>query len=123
MREFLAELFPSVLASPRKLARSLPAAERQQLTLARGLMGIPRLLLVDEPSVGLVPDAAGAIFLALRRLGAEGITVLMAEENPVALSYAERAFMMEEGRVSFEGTGPEVATKGSIKVTSLGVPA
>ncbi len=93
------------------------------LALARGLMAGPRLLLIDEASLGLSPKLAQDVFHAVRRITREGVTVFMIEQNAGILRYVDRAFVMVKGRISFEGRGSEIIERGALRSAYLGAPA
>ncbi len=96
------ELFPVLAERRQRQAGSLGAAEQQKLAIGRALMALPRLLLVDEPSLGLPPQEAREILDAVARLPREGVTVLLAEQHTRALAVCDRAFVMEQGRLAPE---------------------
>ena len=115
------DLFP-VLAERRHLrAEALSGGEQQQLSIARSLMARARLLLLDEPSLGLAPLLVEVIFDKIRQINEEGITVLLVEQNAKqALSLSNRAYVLENGRVLASGTGEELATEERIVEYYLG---
>jgi branched-chain amino acid transport system ATP-binding protein len=99
------ELFPALRTLAGRPGGSLSGGEQQMLTIARTLMGAPRLLLLDEPSQGLAPVAVRALGECIIRLRAEGLTVLLSEQNlQLARRLADRAYILEKGEVKFEGT-------------------
>ena len=93
------------------------------LALGRGLMASPRLLLIDEASLGLSPRLTQEVFQATRRINGEGITVLMVEQNAGVLRYVDRAFVMEKGRITFQGTGSDLLQRAELRTAYLGTPA
>ncbi len=94
------ELFPKLKERRKQLAGSLSGGEAQMVAMARGLMAEPRILLIDEPSLGLAPVIVQEIFQILSRLKREGVTIVLVEQNThMALSVAERVYMMRSGRV------------------------
>jgi len=103
-------LFPRLEERAHQPAGTLSGGEQQMLSLGRALMGKPRLLLIDEASLGLMPRAVRQLFEALARVHAQGISILMVEQNTrLALQYAERAYVMEAGRIVLEGPADQVA--------------
>ncbi|KQT60501.1 MULTISPECIES: ABC transporter ATP-binding protein [unclassified Aureimonas] len=114
------------LAEKRRLAAGLASGGEQQMAaIGRALMGRPRLLVLDEPSMGLAPKIVEDIFATLRRLNAdEGLTILVAEQNSaVALRHADRAVVIENGVSVLEGPAGEIAARGDIKAFYLGLSA
>jgi branched-chain amino acid transport system ATP-binding protein len=102
-------------------AGSLSGGEQQMLAMSRGLLARPRLLLLDEPSLGLAPIVVAGVFDLLRELKAQGVTMLLVEQNALrALEIADRAFVMELGRLVIEGTGPALLRDERIARTYLG---
>lgn len=100
-------LFPVLGERRQQLAGTLSGGEQQMLAIGRGLMAGPRLLLVDEASLGLAPRLVAQVFAAVRQINAEGVTVLMVEQNAGALAGADRVFVLQQGRVVSAGTGGE----------------
>jgi branched-chain amino acid transport system ATP-binding protein len=107
--DFCCEMFPRMAERRRQLAGSMSGGEQQMLALARALMTAPRILLVDEPSVGLAPVLVSRIIDAIKQLkDAQGLTVLMAEQNfNQAIRIADRGYVMVHGRIAFEGRSAE----------------
>ena len=119
-REFA--LFPVLRERARQLAGTLSGGEQQMLAIARALMIRPRLLLLDEPSLGLSPRLAREIFAVIARLSAEGATILLVEQNARrALALASRAYVLETGRVVVSGPARELAADPRIRVAYLGL--
>ena len=102
-------LFPILRERRTQLAATLSGGEQQMLAIGRGLMACPRLLLLDEPSLGLSPRLVGEIFTIIQEINQVGITVLLVEQNVVqSLSLSHRAYVLENGRVVLEGPGKEM---------------
>lgn len=116
------QMFP-ILNDRRNLqARLLSGGERQMLVLARGLMALPKLLMVDEPSLGLAPKVLLEIFDALQILREEGVTILLAEQNvQLAMTVAHRGYVLENGRVVMEDSSQELLKSDHIRKAYLGL--
>lgn len=117
--EAILELFPSLRARARQTARSLSGGEQQMLAIGRGLMARPRLLLLDEPSLGLAPRALDGILSALQRLNREhGLAILLVEQNAhLALDFATYAYVLQTGRIVQRG--PTAELKGSDAIVRI----
>lgn len=115
-------LFP-VLGEFRRLpAGTLSGGQQQMLALARALMGRPRLLLLDEPSMGLAPLIVEEIFGVIRRLRTEGRTILLVEQNAqAALSIADRGYVIETGRITLSGCGRDLLADPAVQAAYLGM--
>jgi branched-chain amino acid transport system ATP-binding protein len=114
-------LFPILRERMMQMAGTLSGGEQQMLAIGRALMGGPRLLLLDEPSLGLAPRIIETIFGAVAAINASGTTILMVEQNAAkALSIAHRAYVLQVGRVVAHGTGRELLTDGQIRRAYLG---
>jgi branched-chain amino acid transport system ATP-binding protein len=120
--EFVFELFPVLKERGRQLAGTLSGGEQQMLAVARGLMSRPRLLMLDEPSLGLAPILVGKVFEVLRELNDRGVTILLVEQNvSSALSLCNRGYVLENGRIVLEGSGQELLNNPHVKEAYLGV--
>ncbi len=115
-------LFPILRERAQQPAGLLSGGEQQMLAVARALMSSPRCLLLDEPSLGLSPKAFGTIIEAIRRINAEGIPVLIAEQNVRRiLRLADYVYVLETGRIEFEGEGKHMIDDDRIRASYLGM--
>ena len=115
-------LFPALAERRTQRAGSLSGGEQQMLAIGRALMSRPRLLILDEPSLGLAPIMVKAIFDAVTRINAEGTTVLLVEQNLVqSLRLSHRGYVLETGRIVLEGTGAELLANPHTRKAFLGV--
>ena len=113
--------FPRLKERQAQLAGTLSGGEQQMLAVARALMSRPRLLLMDEPSVGLAPLVVAEIFSIIRQLHAEGVSIFLVEQNAhMALKVAQHFYLMEQGRVSFSGTPGQLAEDDVVQRAYLG---
>jgi branched-chain amino acid transport system ATP-binding protein len=117
------EIFPRLEERRDQLAGTLSGGEQQMLALGRGLMAGPRLLLIDEASLGLSPKLAGEVFSTIERINGEGVTVLIVEQNAGVLDIAARAYVMQKGRIELERSGRELLQEGELRKVYLGAPA
>ncbi len=116
------QLFPQLASRRNQLGGSLSGGEQQMLALGRGLMGRPKLLLMDEPSLGLAPVLVDQIFKMIKRLNDQGVTILLVEQNAqMALSIAHRGAVMETGRIGLMGLAPNLIEDEQVKRTYLGM--
>jgi len=117
----LASLFPILDERKDQLAGTLSGGEQQMLAIGRALMGQPRLLLLDEPSLGLAPMMAHTVFKSIGRLRDEGMTILLVEQNArAALNISDRAYVMETGKIIMQGSSEELLNHNQIKRAYLG---
>ena len=113
--------FPRLKERRRQIAGTLSGGEQQMLAMGRALMSHPKLLMLDEPSMGLAPILVEQIFEIIRQLHKDGTTILLVEQNAqMALSVADRAYVMETGKITLSGTGAELAASDQVKKAYLG---
>src|SRR5207237_4173698 len=115
------DLFPILAERRSQRAASLSGGQQQMLAVGRGMMSAPRVLMVDEASLGLAPATTDEMFAALARLGADGLAVLLVEQNARAsLEIAQRAYVFERGAVRLAGTADELLHDERVASTYLG---
>ncbi len=115
------ERFPRLKHRKDQIAGTLSGGEQQMLAMGRALMSKPKLLMLDEPSMGLAPILVQQIFDIIKELHASGTTILLVEQNAeMALNIADRAYVLESGRIKLSGTGKELAQSDEIKKAYLG---
>jgi branched-chain amino acid transport system ATP-binding protein len=115
-------LFPRLKEREKQLGGTMSGGEQQMLAIARGLMGNPRLLLLDEPSLGLSPLLVKNIFEIIKEINRQGTTILLVEQNVYqSLRVASRAYVLETGRVVLSGTGAELLDNAHVKKAFLGM--
>lgn len=119
--EYVYGLFPRLKERENQLAGTLSGGEQQMLAMARALMSRPKILLLDEPSMGLSPLLVKEIFRIIEDINKSGTTILLVEQNAkMALAIADRAYVLETGKIILEGTGAELAASESVKKAYLG---
>jgi branched-chain amino acid transport system ATP-binding protein len=119
--EAIYDLFPILRERRNQMARTLSGGEQQQLAIGRALMARPRLLMLDEPSLGLAPLIAGAVFRLIARIRGSGTTVVLVEQNArAALKIADRGYLLETGKVVLEGTASSLLEDELVVATYLG---
>ncbi|RXK02056.1 ABC transporter ATP-binding protein [Arcobacter sp. CECT 8989] len=121
LQEHMFELFPRLVTKKGQLAGTMSGGEQQMLAIARALMSSPKLLMLDEPSLGLAPKIVGELFKTIERLRDEGITILLVEQNAfAALEISDYAYVLENGEIALEGTGAELIDSDEIREKYLG---
>ena len=116
------ELFPRLEERKSQPAGTLSGGEQQMVTVGRGLMSVPQLLLVDEPSMGLAPLLVAELFRTIRKINQEGVTVFLVEQNArLAMEVSDRTYVLENGRVVREGRSNELVKDDTIRKAYLGI--
>ena len=119
--QWVYELFPRLQERSWQLAGTLSGGEQQMLAVGRGLMSRPKVLMMDEPSLGLAPLVVQGIFEIIREINKQGVTILLIEQNAnMALKTADLAYVLETGRITMTGTGAELLADESVKEAYLG---
>jgi branched-chain amino acid transport system ATP-binding protein len=119
--EWVFELLPRLKERRTQKGGTLSGGEQQMLATARGLMADPKLLMLDEPSMGLAPVVVELIFDTIRKLNEKGITILLVEQNAaMALTVANRGYVLETGKIALEGTGKELLSNERVRKAYLG---
>jgi branched-chain amino acid transport system ATP-binding protein len=122
--ERVCALFPMLTGKLEQRAETLSGGQQQMVAIARALMARPKILLLDEPSLGLAPTVVVEVFDRIRRINAEGVAVLLVEQNvAMALDLAHNAYVLEEGRIVAEGTADALMAQPHIRRAYLGVVA
>lgn len=119
---YVYDLFPILKEREDQLAKTLSGGEQQMLAIARGLMSRPKLLMLDEPSLGLAPQLVELVFQTLEKINESGITILLVEQNIAsALRYCDKAYLMENGRITKSGLGQDFLNDEHVKEAYLGI--
>ncbi len=119
--DYVYEQFPRLKERRRQIGGTLSGGEQQMLAMGRALMSRPKLMMLDEPSMGLAPILVEQIFEIIANLHKNGTTILLVEQNAqMALSVADRAYVMETGKITLSGTGKELAASEEVKKAYLG---
>ncbi len=114
-------LFPILKERLKQEASTLSGGQQQMLSIGRALMATPKLLMLDEPSLGLAPLLVEKVFETIQQIHAEGTTILLVEQNArAALSIADRAYVMEVGKIALEGSGKELLNNDAVRKAYLG---
>jgi branched-chain amino acid transport system ATP-binding protein len=120
--DYVFDLFPVLKGRQKQLAGTLSGGERKMLGVGRGLMANPKLLLVDEPSLGLAPKLTQAVFEALQDLNQRGITILLVEQNVgTSLHLTNRGYVLEQGRIVLEGKSADLLENNYVQEVYLGL--
>lgn len=120
--EQIFEIFPLLQERQTQLAGTLSGGEQQMVAIGRGLMGGPKILMLDEPSLGLAPILVEEMFHVIREINRRGVTVLLVEQNTEhALELAHRGYVMESGRIALTGTGKELLANERVREAYLGL--
>jgi branched-chain amino acid transport system ATP-binding protein len=115
-------LFPRLKERRKQLTGTLSGGEQQMAAIARGLMSLPRLLMLDEPSLGLAPVLVQSIFEIVRDINRKGMTILLVEQNvQMTLKFCTRAYVLENGKITISGTGKELLNNEHVKSAYLGI--
>ena len=115
-------MFPRLAERRHQAAGTLSGGEQQMVAIGRCLMGQPRLIMFDEPSLGLAPTIVQEVFRIVRRLNEEGLTILLVEQNVMAsLRIADRGYVLENGRIELEGAGADLLTNDRVRQAYLGL--
>ncbi|MDQ3756521.1 MAG: ABC transporter ATP-binding protein [Actinomycetota bacterium] len=117
------EYFPRLDERRDQMAGSMSGGEQQMLAVGRGMMADPRLLIIDEASLGLSPLLAKTVFEVVDRIKQDGVTVILVEQNVGALRHADQALVMEKGEIVYQGHGDEIRDSARLRETYLGAPA
>jgi len=119
--EWVFQLFPLLRKRRSQLAGTLSGGEQQMLAIGRGLLSRPKLLILDEPSLGLAPLLVDEVFETIQKINSEGMTILLVEQNVnVALAISNRGYVLETGRIVISGSGKELLADEHVKTAYLG---
>jgi branched-chain amino acid transport system ATP-binding protein len=119
--KWIFEIFPLLAERRHQYAQTMSGGQQQMLAIGRAMMGLPRLLMLDEPSLGLAPLLVAHIFDVVRAINAEGVTVLLVEQNArAALELANRAYIVEQGRIVGSGMGADLLHDAAVQQAYLG---
>ena len=122
LSDYVCTLFPVLNERMNQIAGTLSGGEQQMLAIGRALMSEPKLLLTDEPSLGLAPKIVSGLCDVLLELNKQGLTILMVEQNAlIALEMAERAYVLEGGRIALEGKGSDLLHDDKVRESFLGI--
>jgi branched-chain amino acid transport system ATP-binding protein len=121
-REWVFQLFPKLAERGKQMAGSLSGGEQQMLAVGRSLMSRPKLLMLDEPSLGLAPTIVAQVYELIKKINDEGVTILLVEQNVQhALQICHQAFVLETGRITLQGSGKELLESDHVKKAYLGL--
>ena len=121
LKEVMYGIFPRIKGKRHQMAGTLSGGEQQMLAISRALMGEPKLLMLDEPSLGLAPKIVGEVFETILRLREEGITILLVEQNAfAALKISDKAYVLENGKIVMSGIASEMIGDDTIRKKYLG---
>ncbi|RZB33957.1 MAG: branched-chain amino acid transport system ATP-binding protein [Desulfobacteraceae bacterium Eth-SRB2] len=120
--EYVYSLFPRLQERRKQMSGTLSGGEQQMLAVGRGLMSLPKLMMFDEPSLGLAPILVQDIFDLIKKINQEGVTILLVEQNVTqTLAMCDRAYVLENGRNVLQGTGQELMANDHVKEVYLGI--
>ena len=120
--EHVYELFPRLKERRKQMTGTLSGGEQQMAAIGRGLMSLPKIMMFDEPSLGLAPILVKEVFEMIKRIKKEGVTILLVEQNVTqTLAMCDRAYVLENGRIVLEGTGEELMADEKVKEAFLGI--
>ena len=120
--ERIYELLPRLAERKTQIGSTLSGGEQQMLAIGRALMGMPRILMLDEPSLGLSPKLVSTVFEIIQRINSQGITVVLVEQNvKQALKLSQRAYVLENGTIALEGSSDEIINNPQVKKAYLGL--